>query len=317
MLANRRLLFITLSNIGDLVMTTPLLEALHLSYPNHLIDIVADARSSELLLPCPYLGRLLIKDKGAGIPGTYDLIVKLREQAYDAAVDLRSAILTLFIRSGQRGIKRRGTSAGTHAVQHHFTALRSIIGPNTEIPDARLWLDEQGRAKAKEILSGLPHGRRLVVAPGANWPGKIWPVERYAGLLQQISNDFDSVIVVGSKEDISLGEQLCSLSPLPTLNTAGTTSLLEAAACLSGSTAFVGNDSGLGHIAAALSVPTVTVFGPGQPDRYRPWGSRAAVVLAPNQDLSALPAEAVAKSLLSHLAGISGNVTAVGAEQNS
>ena len=314
MLAKRRLLFITLSNIGDLVMTTPLLEALHLSYPNHLIDVVADARSSELLLPCPYLGRLLLKDKGAGISGTCGLIVKLREQAYDAAVDLRSAILTLFICSGQRGIKRRGTSAGSHAVQHHFTALRSIVGANTEIPDARLWLDEPGRARAKEILSGIPHGRRLVVAPGANWPGKIWPIERYVELLDQIRNDFDSVVIVGSKEDFPLGERLRSLSPLPALNIAGATSLLEAAACLSDSTAFVGNDSGLGHMAAALKVPTVTVFGPGQPDRYKPWGPLASTVLAPNQDLRALPAEAVANNLLSHLAGIATSVTGVGAK---
>ena len=313
MLAKRRLLFITLSNVGDLIMTTPLLEALHLRYPNHLIDIVADARSSELLLPCPYLGRLLHKDKGAGIPGACELILKLREQAYDAAVDLRSAVLTLFIRSRQRGIKRRARSAGSHAVQHHFTALRSIVGANTQIPDARLWLDKPGRARAKEILSHLPHGRRLTVAPGANWPGKIWPVERYAELLNQIRNDFDSVVIVGSKEDISLGERLRSLSPLPTINIAGSTSLLEAAACLSESTAFVGNDSGLGHMAAALRVPTVTVFGPGQPDRYKPWGPLASVVLAPNQNLRALLAESVANNLLSHLARISTTVAGVGA----
>ena len=62
---------------------------------------------------------------------------------------------------------------------------------------------------------------------------------------------------------------------------------------MAGARAFVGNDSGLGHIAAALSVSTVTVFGPGQPARYRPWGKRADIVLAPDADLDALEPQAV------------------------
>jgi len=273
MSAQRRLLFITLSNIGDLVMTTPLLEALHLSYPEHLIDVVADARSSALLVPCPYLGRLIHRDKKAGWSGSVGLVRTLREQPYDAAVDLRTAFLTLLIRCGQRGFKRRGTSAGTHAVQHHFTALA---------------------------------GRFLVVAPGANWPGKIWPVEHYATLIDQVRTDFDAVIVVGSNEDRRLGERLHDRAPLPLVNLAGSTTLLEAAACMARGCAFVGNDSGLGHMAAAVNIPTLTVFGPGRPQRYQPWGPRSTVVVAPNEDLAALSAETVASALRAHLAPSAG-----------
>ncbi len=302
MSAPRRLLFVTLSNIGDLVMTTPLLEALHLSYPSHRIDVVADARSSELLTPCPYLGRLLHKDKKAGWRGSWELLATLREQTYDAAVDLRTAFLTLLIRCGQRGVKRRGTSAGAHAVQHHFTALRPILGPDVAIPPATLWLDEPARARAADLLSGIPRGRRLVVAPGANWPGKIWPTEHFAALINQSAEAFDSVIVLGSTADRECGEHLRAAAELPVANLAGDTTLLVAAACMAEAAAFVGNDSGLGHMAAALKVPTLTVFGPGQPERYRPWGPRAAVVLAPNGALAALDATAVSRALHALLA---------------
>jgi ADP-heptose:LPS heptosyltransferase len=283
-------------------MTTPLLEALHLSYPEHLIDVVADARSSELLAPCPYLGRLIHKDKRAGWSGLLGLVRTLREQPYDAAVDLRTAFLTLLIRCGQRGFKRRGTSAGAHAVQHHFTALAPILGPRAEIPWARLWLDDATRAKAAGLLSSLPGGRALVVAPGANWPGKIWPLENYAALIELLRADFDTVIVVGSHEDRALGERLLAGASLPSVNLAGSTTLLEAAACIAGGCAFVGNDSGLGHMAAALNVPTLTVFGPGRPQRYRPWGPRSTVVVAPNEDLRALDPTTVAGALRAHLA---------------
>lgn len=297
----RRLLLVTLSNIGDLVMTTPLLEALHLSYPEHLIDVVADPRSSELVMPCPYLGRLIHKDKKAGWHGSWALLRTLREQSYDVAVDLRTAFLTLLIRCGQRGIKRRGSAAGAHAVEHHFTALRPILGPHAEIPPARLWLDEAARRAADGLLSGLPGERRLAVAPGANWPGKIWPVEHYAALIEQLSGAVDSVIVVGSNADRALGDRLAAVAALPLVNLAGATTLLEAAACMAAARAFVGNDSGLGHMAAALAVPTLTVFGPGRPERYRPWGKRAAVVLAPNEDLGALKPAVVAQVLREHL----------------
>ncbi len=302
MVSQRRLLFVTLSNIGDLVMTTPLLEALHNSYPDHLIDIVADTRSSDLLKPCPYLGRLIHKEKSAGIIGSLNLVKQLREQTYDIAIDLRSVVLTLFIRCAERGFKRRGTSLGDHAVQHHFTALRSVIGADVTIPLTKLWLDEAAQKKARELLAGLGDGRRLIVAPGANWPGKIWPIEYFATVIDELGAQFDGVVVVGSKDDRALGDRLVDDQHLPMINLAGETSLLEVAACMSGASAFLGNDSGLGHIAAAMGVPTVTVFGPGRPARYRPWGPRSERVLAPNEDLSELQPALVAEVMTSHLA---------------
>lgn len=302
MKAPRRILFVTLSNIGDLVMTTPLLEALHLAYPDYLIDVVADPRSSDLLRACPYIDKVIHRDKRAGAGGTLRLIARLRERHYAIAVDLRTAFLTLFLRCGDRGQKRRGTSRGTHAVQHHFTALGSILGPLAEIPPARLWLDDHARARARELLGAHSKERALIVAPGANWPGKIWPVSRYAALINGLEPAFDNVIVVGSAADQAAGETLRESSRLPLTNLAGATGLLEAAACMSGALAFVGNDSGLGHMAAALDISTVTVFGPGQPSRYRPWGRRAEIVLAPDGDLAALEASTVIDAVHAQLA---------------
>ncbi len=301
MKAPRRILFITLSNIGDLVMTTPLLEALHLAYPDYVIDVVADPRSSDLLRACPYIDQVIHRDKSAGAGGTLRLIAQLRERYYEIAVDLRTAFLTLFIRCGDRGQKRRGTSRGAHAVQHHFTALGSILGPLAEIPPARLWLDDRARERASELLEGHSNDRSLIIAPGANWPGKVWPVARYAALVNGLEAAFERVIVVGSEADQAAGETLREASRLPLTNLAGATGLLEAAACMAGARAFVGNDSGLGHMAAALDVPTVTVFGPGQPARYRPWGRRAELVLAPDGDLAALEAQAVIEAVRGQL----------------
>ena len=84
---------------------------------------------------------------------------------------------------------------------------------------------------------------------------------------------------------------------LPCLDVSGRTTLNTAAALLARASVFVGNDSGLGHMAAALSIPTLTLFGPGEPQRYRPWGPHARIMLAPNRNLNELSVAAVATEL--------------------
>ena len=86
----KRILFITLSNIGDAILTTPTLESLHLKYPNAVFDIVGDKRSRILFKYCPYMYNFIEKDKSLGWCGLLSLIKKLRQERYDLAVDLRS-----------------------------------------------------------------------------------------------------------------------------------------------------------------------------------------------------------------------------------
>jgi len=95
----KKILFITLSNIGDAILTTPTLEALHFKYPNAVFDIVGDKRSRILFKYCPYMNNFIEKDKGLGWYGILFLINKIRQERYDLAVDLRSDLLLYFIKS--------------------------------------------------------------------------------------------------------------------------------------------------------------------------------------------------------------------------
>ena len=296
-----RILVITLSNIGDLVMTTPVLEALHRAYPHHAVDVIADRRSSALLEPCPYIAALIHKDKRAGLPGVKSLLMRLRREHYDLAVDLRRSMLTLLIKCRRRATKKPALAAGPHAVEEHFTALRGILDDGATMPAPRLWLDPPARAAAARLVGDGSSARRLIVAPGANWPGKIWGIEKYRAVIAALREELDDVVVLGSANDRALARALCDNAPVKLIDLTGQTSLLVAAACMDNSAAFLGNDSGLGHMAAALQVPTVTVFGPGMPHRYRPWGPRAAIVLAPGGDLAALSSDAVIPVLRAQL----------------
>ncbi|HHQ42442.1 MAG TPA: glycosyltransferase family 9 protein [Chromatiales bacterium] len=300
-MSGERVLFVTLSNIGDAVLTTPALEAVHRRFPQARVDLVADPRSAELFARCPYLGETLLRRKRAGWRAELALLRRLRRRRYALAVDLRTELLAWLVRARERRTRRGARPLGPHAAEAHLGVVADLLdGPP---PPARVWLAEHDRRLAAALLGGLPEGPLLALAPGANWPPKIWPAERFAELARALAPRFAGVVLVGGPGDRERTAAVAAAlgGTLPVADLAGRTGLLGAAAVLERCALLVGNDSGLGHMAAAVATPTVTVFGPGEPGRYRPWGPAAEVVVAPERDLGRLApgpvAEAAARAL--------------------
>jgi len=299
-----RVLVMTLSNIGDVVLTTPVLEALAARFPESRIDLFADARSADLLAAAPYLGEIFLYDKRSSWRTRLRFLRRLRRHRYRLVVDLRSHVLAHLLRADQRLYKPRQRQPGMHAAEEHYAALAPLaLGPQR--PLCRVHLNQDDRSAAAQLLASLPGERWLAIAPGANWPGKKWPRDAYRALLDLAASRFDAAIILGSMQDQE-DAHVIARSTLPTLITAGHTALRTAAALLARAEAFVGNDSGLGHIAAAMGIATITPFGPGDPQRYRPWGARTCVVQAPNNDLALLTPERVWSALEDLLASSSG-----------
>ncbi|MGE0385347.1 MAG: glycosyltransferase family 9 protein [Gammaproteobacteria bacterium] len=287
-------LFVTLSNIGDAVMTTPALEALHGHQPHLRFDIVADARSAELFEPCPYRRDLHLFDKRGGVRDHLRLLRTLRRTRYECIVDLRTDGLCWLLR-GRRRLGKRRPVPGRHAVLQHLDAVAPLTG--TQVPPPALWIDPARIAPARARMQARAGERVLALGPGANWPGKIWPVERFAALVEVLADAFDRVVLLGNGADRERAGALAARLALPAANLAGATDLGTAAAVLAASQAFVGNDSGLGHIAAAAGIPTLAVFGPGDPDRYRPWGPSADWIGSADRQIASVPVAAVAQRL--------------------
>ncbi|HEV2927304.1 MAG TPA: glycosyltransferase family 9 protein, partial [Propionibacteriaceae bacterium] len=160
-----------------------------------------------------------------------------------------------------------------------------------------LWLDDGLEAVATRILQPLPAGPWLALGPSAKWPPKTWPPERFIEMVEAVRDLFAGVVILGGPGDTESALRVATGIRLPCVNLAGRTSLLEDCAVLSGCAAFVGNDSGAGHMAAALETATLTVFGPTDPLCFHPWGPRAAWVTAPGGELAALTGGAVAERL--------------------
>ncbi len=291
-----KILLITLSNIGDAVMTTPVLEALHQHYPHAIIDIVTDARARELFTHCPYAGDVLLKDKQAGWRGTAALVKRLRHTRYDLVVDLRTDGLTLLLRARQCLTRRGSQPRGYHAVERHFGVISRHVATDTP-PAARIWLSDAEHRYASAQLAGLPGERWLALAPGARWPPKCWPWQNFRALVDRLQTEFDAVILLGDASEHVICQQIMDNLPLPAINLAGKTDLLQAAAVLSRASLFAGNDSGPGHLAAAAGTPTVTLFGPGDPARYHPWHPQARWIQSNTGDIEDITVDAVAAEI--------------------
>jgi ADP-heptose:LPS heptosyltransferase len=297
----RKVLLITLSNIGDAIMTTPVMEALHAKYPRAQVDIVTDPRSVELFEHCPYRDNLFLRNKQQGWRGTLALLRQLRHARYDLVVDLRTDGLAWLLRARRRLTRWGCNRAERHAVKQHMAVIakREHI---TGIPPVCVWLSNTEQRFAQQALSSLPGTRWLALGPGARWEPKRWPVRHYVALADRLQREFDAVLLLGSTADTACCRELAAALSLPCLDLAGKTTLLQAGALLQQARLFVGNDSGLGHLAAAAGIPSLSLFGPGDPSRYRPWNPQGQWLQSPGGRMADLSPETVARCVREQLA---------------
>ena len=298
-----RMLFITLSNIGDALLTTPVLEFLHRYDETASIDIVSDKRSSDLFRHCPYRGEIYHKQKQRFLRGVPALWRELRHRRYNLVVDLRTDILARLVRAEKRLFKSGG-GAHVHAVEKHFSAVAEIAG-DTKIPATVLWPGQADKDFARDACARLPGRKWLCIGPGANWDKKIWPADRYASMSRNLSGEFDALVLLGNAADHRQAEQVARRAGLPCINLCGRTTLLQAAAVMARTALFIGNDSGLGHMAGATGTPSFTLFGPGHPERYHPWGPHAAWYAAPDRNIDGISVDVVTGQVREHLSRLS------------
>lgn len=283
-----RLLFITATRIGDAVLSTGLLGHLIEQHPGLKVTVAVGRLSAPLFAAVPGLERIIIIDKQRYNRHWLNLWRRTAFRYWDIVVDLRGSALSYLIPAGRRYVmgKRR---PGRHRVEE----LGDLIGVAPP-PAPRLWLAEAVKARAAEKIPDGPPV--LAVAPAANWMGKTWPAERFAELVARLTGP-DGILpgariaVVAAPHEIFQARPVLQAAGARGIDLVGSGDLLVAAACLQRAAFFVGNDSGLMHLAAAAGTPTLGLFGPSPETRYRPWGPKASFVRTPEsfEELTGAP----------------------------
>ena len=131
----KKILFVSLSNIGDAVMTLPTLIYLKKMYPSAKFDLICDARSVEIFQSFPSINKIYIRDKKGGISYQFRFIRKIRQTNYDLAVDLKTDFLLWFLRAKRK--IRKVNNKSLHSVEKHFISICSNL---KKIPDPKIYI---------------------------------------------------------------------------------------------------------------------------------------------------------------------------------
>ncbi len=273
-----RILFITSSRIGDAVLSTGLLDHLARTYPDARFTVACGPVAAGLFAHMPRLDRLIVFDKRRYGRHWLGLWAKTAFSWWDLVVDIRASALAWLVPTRRRAIMRKRSG--------HKTAQIAAILPVAPPPLPVTWTSAADRARAAELL---PDGTRWIgLGPTANWSGKVWPAANFAALFKALSPGARPVIFAGPGAQERVGAKLV-LDQLPdAIDLCGQLSLSEAGACLARCALFIGNDSGLMHIAAASGVPTLGVFGPTSVAEYAPVGRAVAVAVSKAGDMASL-----------------------------
>jgi len=274
------ILFITYTRIGDAVLSTGLLSALVERHPTAAFTVACGPAAAPLFDALPGLDRVLAMPKSRFAGHWRALWRSCVGKRWDVLVDLRHSVMPFALRAGRRLALRVGSSDPRHKVEQLASVL-DLVPP----PAPRLWIDQDRRQAAANLLPDGPPV--LALGPCANWLGKQWSADRFADLARRLTDRGGPlggarIAVFGAPEDREQASKV--LEGLPrehVVDLVGQADLLTVAACLEKARLYVGNDSGLMHIAAAAGSPTLGLFGPSRDQHYAPWGAACAAVRTP------------------------------------
>ncbi len=291
--------------IGDALMCQPLLARLRERHPAQSIDVLAPQAVAAVFRRMPEVreviatgfahGRLQMRER-------WRLARGLRERGYAQAFVLpnswKSALVPLLagipLRAGYVGEMRYGLINRLHrapkgeggsereAMTLHYARLAEQPGaePATPLPGPRLMTDGESTVRTAQRFGFAPAPRRnAVLCPGAEYgPAKRWPAQSYGQLAAALGERGYAVFLLGARGDAAVCEEVARASGRRATSLAGKTPLDEAIELIAQADVAVSNDSGLMHIAAALQIPQVAIFGSSSPLHTPPLSPRARVL---------------------------------------
>lgn len=275
-----RILFITATRIGDAIMNMGVLDHLIASHPDARITVGCGPLAAPLFRAIPEVERVIVMKKQKGGGHWLKLWRESVGHRWDMVVDLRGSLTSWFLWAGRRFVKRPNAKAG---VRHRVVEAAQVLRLETT-PGTRLWIDAAGQDRAN---AELPADQSvLALSPAASAVFKEWSPERFSELALRLTAE-DGLLpgaviaIFGGPGDEARAEAVKrGLQARTVIDLTGQLDLVEAAACLKRAALFVGNDSGLMHMAAAAGTPTLGLFGPTDERLYAPWGENAAIVRA-------------------------------------
>jgi len=278
----KKILVVSLTNIGDVVLTCPVIDALIARFPLAEISVVVGPKAQGLFASNPYIKKVYVFTKNETWLELLFWIKNLRREGFDVVIDLRNTALAYLLGAPLHTSAFAKKNVLTHKREQHFAQLKSVV---SDIQDTEkryaIFVSEQMRSAAEKILHSLmEHSKAyIVVAAGAADCRKRWTATGFLEVCQALIREHKlPIFFIGDSNDQGYTESITSKCPKGAFNLCGQVSLLEAAWILRNSCLAICNDSAMMHLASYFNTPVVGIFGPTDPRLYGPWGAKNAFV---------------------------------------
>jgi heptosyltransferase-1 len=311
-----KILIVKLSAIGDVIHTLPALNAIRKHYPTAHITWLVETNAADLLIGHEALDRVLISRRKQWVKGLLSrswlkqlkeikgFIKALRDTRYDIIFDfqalIKSGILIWMCRGDRKIGFDRGMAHSEHShlflnvrippvsMEHHallrqLMLIRSVgIEKEGIVYDLPVRLEDRARAEHLLKQGGIILSRPIVgINPGAKWQTKLWSDKRFAELADRLIRHYHfQVVFTGSQADVSMTRRINAFMKCGGVNLVGKTGLKTLAALYEKLAFLISTDTGPMHLAAAVGIPVVALFGPTAPWRTGPFGPGHQVVRA-------------------------------------
>lgn len=310
--APQNILLIKLRHHGDMLLTTPAINALHQRYPQANIDVLLYKETRPMLEAHPAIRQLHIIDRNWKKEGGWQkfrhemaLLSAVRASHYDVVINLadqwRSAIITGFsaapVRIGFAFAKRDNllwrwchnhlistqNYNQLHTVEQNMAALEPL-GISAEGAKASMHFSAADQQKVQDILAQQRiSGPFIVIQPTSRWVFKCWEDEKVAQLIDTLAADGHTIVLTAApdrQEQAMIANILSLCHSQKVVSLAGQLSLPQLAALIDAAQLFIGVDSAPMHMAAALNTSCLALFGPTKLHHWRPWGDNNQVIWA-------------------------------------
>ncbi len=295
----RKVLVVRLRSIGDTVLATPSLFALKRFLPNARVDILVEDWVAPVLDSHPHVDNVIVLERG-GLMARARVARELRAANYDVVYNLHGGTTATFLTRATGARHRVGFKSyqygqlhnhacpsplliwqqqKTHSVEQQLALLGWTGVPVTDRPRTSLGISPSAAEKVNQLLNeaGIVDGNIALIHPAAAFATKQWAVEKFARVVEFLAERGFTSVAIAAPNEQALLEQLRSETSVNVGTFA--LSLPEVTALAAHSQLFVGNDSGIAHIAAAVGTPSVVVFGSSNIAHWRPWNSVPAEVV--------------------------------------
>ncbi|HAJ57721.1 MAG TPA: lipopolysaccharide heptosyltransferase II [Candidatus Omnitrophica bacterium] len=300
-----RILVIKISAIGDAILAVPSFEALKKKFPASKITCLVGRQARDVFQRCQYIDELIVcdlKGKDKGLKGMWSLAWKIARRRFDMVIDLQNNRKSHAFSFAACCSRRYGYDNGKLSfllsdkikdvpgqmgpVAHQFRVLE-MLGISYSGEKLQLWPSEEDKRSAQDFLSangidiqGAHHEALIGINIGASprWQTKRWIAKKIAKLCDSLAEKGYRVLLTGSSADAPFAKKvLKDVTSKPICSVAQTT-LLQLASLIGRCDVFITSDSAPLHIAAAMGVPFVALFGPTSPERHLPPADRFEVL---------------------------------------